>query len=62
MSFVGIKSPHSIQDIIFNSIQRRKPTLGVKVKGTWQGAVIINGCALRSNISVKMVSFQLKIF
>ena len=62
MSFVDIKSSHNLQDIIFNNIQKRKPKSGVKLKGTWQiRAVIIHGCALRSNKLVKIVSFQFKI-
>ena len=61
MSFVDIKSSHNLQDIMFNNIQRRKPRLGLKLKGTWQRIAIINGCARRSKILVKMVSFQVKI-
>ena len=61
ISLADIKSSHNLQDIIFNNIQRRKPRLGVKLKETWQRAVVINGCALRSKILVKMVSFQFKI-
>ena len=43
MDFVDIKSSHNLQYIIFNNIQRRKSRLGVKLKGTRQGAIIING-------------------
>ena len=60
MSFVDIKSSHNFQDIIFKNIQRRKPRLGVKLKGTWERAVIFHGCVLRSKKPVKMVSFQFK--
>ena len=57
MGFVDIKSAQNLQDIIFNNIQRRKPRLGVKLKGTGQGAVTINGYALRSKILVRVISF-----
>ena len=61
MSFVDIKNSYNLQGIISNNIQRRKPRFEVKLKGTWQGAVIINGCALRGKILIKMVNLQLKI-
>ena len=60
MSFVDIKNSHNLQGIIFNNIQRRKPRLGVKLKGTWQITVTFHGCALRSKKFVKMVNFQYK--
>ena len=62
MSFVDIKSPYNHQDIISNNIQRGKPRFGVKLKGTWQGAVIINGCALRGQILIKMVNLQIILY
>ena len=48
-----MKRPHNLQDVTFNNIQRRKPILEIKLKGTWEGSVIINWCALRSKIFVK---------
>ena len=53
LNFLNMKRPHNLQDVTFNNIQRRKPILEIKLKGTWEGSVIINWCALRSKIFVK---------
>ena len=47
--------------IIFNNIQRKKPRLGVKLRGTWQGAVI-NECDVEEKCLLKWLAFNLKSF
>ena len=59
MSFVDIKGSHNLQDNIFNDIQRRKPRLTVKLKGTWQRAVTFCGCVFRST-KLEWFAFNLK--
>ena len=58
MSFVAIKSSHNLQDIIFNNIQRRKPRLGIKLKETWQRAIIIQFISYIGGIKVIFLLLQ----